>query len=172
MLHAGVDNSSKLGVNLVDYIEWDPKEYNTYSHFNITEDLGVHDHSCGASEPLASFWLFLYSPLPTDLPPVNKDNLILSAAYTGDEDHYARFRRPQMIEQEFHAIILGIYHHPLGRDGRAHRCRRFPKAERRCPYGAQSMFDASSVTILLVSQLIPQNRWFLAESGGLVLLLR
>ncbi|KAJ5159362.1 uncharacterized protein N7482_006366 [Penicillium canariense] len=113
MLHAGVDNSSKLGVNLVDYIEWDPKEYNTYSHFNITEDLGVDDHSCGAPEPLASFWPLLYSPLPTDLPPVNKDNLILSAAYTGDVDRYVRLRRPQMIEQEFHAIILGIYHHPL-----------------------------------------------------------
>jgi hypothetical protein len=113
MLHAGVDNSSKFGVNLVDYIEWDPKEYNTYSHFNITEDLGVDDHSCGAPEPLASFWPLLYSPLPADLPPVNKDNLILSAAYTGDVDRYVRLRRPQMIEQEFHAIILGIYHHPL-----------------------------------------------------------
>ncbi|KAJ6188658.1 hypothetical protein N7519_003566 [Penicillium mononematosum] len=109
----GVDNSSKHSVNLVDYIEWDSKEYNTYNHFNITEDLGIDDHSCGAPEPLASFWPLLYSPLPSDLPPVNKDNLILSAAYRGDVDRYVRLRRPQMIEQEFHAIILGIYNHPL-----------------------------------------------------------
>ncbi|KAJ5542853.1 hypothetical protein N7535_005276 [Penicillium sp. DV-2018c] len=113
MLHAGVDNSSKLYVDLVDYIEWDSTEYNTYNHFNITEDLGVDDHSCAAPEPLANFWPLLYSPLPADLPPVNKDNLILSAAYTGDVDRYVRLRRPQMIEQEFDAIILGIYHHPL-----------------------------------------------------------
>ncbi|KAJ5962012.1 hypothetical protein N7501_006953 [Penicillium viridicatum] len=113
MLHAGVDNSSKHSVNLVDYIEWDSKEYNTYNHFNITEDMGIDDHSCGAPEPLASFWPLLYSSLPSDLPPVNKDSLILSAAYRGDIDRYARLRRPQMIEQEFHAIILGIYNHPL-----------------------------------------------------------
>ncbi|CAI7588088.1 unnamed protein product [Penicillium viridicatum] len=113
MLHAGVDNSSKHSVNLVDYIEWDSEEYNTYNHFNITEDMGIDDHSCGAPEPLASFWPLLYSSLPSDLPPVNKDNLILSAAYRGDIDRYARLRRPQMIEQEFHAIILGIYNHPL-----------------------------------------------------------
>jgi hypothetical protein len=113
MLHAGVDNSSKRSVSLVDYIEWDWKEYNTYNHFNITEDMGVDDHSCGAPGPLLSFWPLLYSPLPSDLPPVNKDSLILSAAYRGDVDRYVRLRRPRMIEQEFHAIILGIYNHPL-----------------------------------------------------------
>jgi hypothetical protein len=40
MLYAGLDNSSKRLVNLVDYIEWDWKDYNTYSYFNITEDIG------------------------------------------------------------------------------------------------------------------------------------
>ncbi|KAJ5551689.1 hypothetical protein N7535_000367 [Penicillium sp. DV-2018c] len=115
MLHAGVesDSSNTRGfVRLVDHIEWADKEYNTYNHFNITEDMGIDDHSCGA-EPLASFWPLLYSPLPADLPPVNKDNLILSAAYNGDVDRYVRLRRPQRIEQESHAIILGIYKHPL-----------------------------------------------------------
>lgn len=113
MLHAGMDDSSKRSVKFVDYIEWDTKEYNTYDHFNITEDMGIDEYSCGAPEPLASFWPLLYSPIPEELPPVNKDNLILSAAYTGQVDRYIRLRRPKMIEQEFHAIILGIYHHPL-----------------------------------------------------------
>lgn len=112
MLHSGVDDSCKRFVTLVNYIEWDSDEYNTYNHFNITEDMGIDDHSCAAPEPLASFWPLLYSPLPTDLPPVQKDNLILSAAYRGDVDRYVRLRRPYMIEQEFHAIILGIYNHP------------------------------------------------------------
>jgi hypothetical protein len=39
-MQAGLDNSSKRLVNLVDYIEWDWKDYNTYSYFNITEDIG------------------------------------------------------------------------------------------------------------------------------------
>ncbi|KAJ5120600.1 uncharacterized protein N7515_009988 [Penicillium bovifimosum] len=117
MLHAGVETYSSSSdtrgfVRLVDHIEWADREYNTYNHFNITEDMGIDDHSCGA-EPLASFWPLLYSPLPSDLPPVNKDNLILSAAYRGDVDRYVRLRRPRMIDQEFHAIILGIYNHPL-----------------------------------------------------------
>ncbi|KAJ5130651.1 uncharacterized protein N7515_006690 [Penicillium bovifimosum] len=115
MLPAGVethDSDTRGIVRLVDHIEWADKEYNTYNHFNITEDMGIDDHSCGA-EPLASFWPLLYSPLPADLPPVNKDNLILSAAYSGNVDRYVRLRRPQRIEQEFHAIILGIYKHPL-----------------------------------------------------------
>lgn len=48
-----------------------------------------------------------------DLPPINKDNLDLAAAYLGDVDRYTCLRRPQMIKQEFHGVIYGIYHHPL-----------------------------------------------------------
>lgn len=55
----------------------------------------------------------LYSPLPADLPTIDKDLLILSAAYHGDIDRYMRLRRPQRIEGELECLIRGIYHDPL-----------------------------------------------------------
>jgi hypothetical protein len=55
----------------------------------------------------------LYSPLPADLPTVDKDLLILSAAYHGNIDRYMRLRRPQKIEGELECLIRGIYHDPL-----------------------------------------------------------
>ncbi|PYI07390.1 hypothetical protein BO78DRAFT_443301 [Aspergillus sclerotiicarbonarius CBS 121057] len=54
-------------------------------------------------------WL-LYTPLPVDLPPMNKDLLILMAAWNGDVDRYVRLRRPVMIQKEFECVIRGIYH--------------------------------------------------------------
>ena len=93
-----------------DHIEWRGVDH-TYKHFDITEDRGIGDHSFGAPS-LANFWPYLSLPLPPDLPPINKDNLILAAAYSGNVDRYTRLRRPHMIEQEFHAVILGIHYHP------------------------------------------------------------
>jgi hypothetical protein len=55
----------------------------------------------------------LHSPLPTDLTTVDKDLLILIAAWSGNIDRYARLRRPRFIEGELPCIIRGIYHHPL-----------------------------------------------------------
>ena len=54
-------------------------------------------------------WL-LYRPLPKDLPPINKDLLILQAAFEGNVDRYHRLRRPMMIELEWECVIRGIYH--------------------------------------------------------------
>lgn len=78
-------------------------------YFNIVEDWGIDDYESelpddGAVVPL------LYSPLPADLPTVNKDLLILVAAFYGNIDRYTRLRRPTMILGEYHCVVRGIYH--------------------------------------------------------------
>ncbi|KAL4811086.1 hypothetical protein BDV18DRAFT_5120 [Aspergillus unguis] len=100
------------------YPEWDgnvPKKrpWEVLHYFNITEDWGVDDHDCNAPKTPDDDFLLLYSPLPTDLPLVNKDSLIAIAAYTGDIDRYARLRRPRRINAELGLVIRGIYHNPF-----------------------------------------------------------
>lgn len=53
----------------------------------------------------------LHKPLPRDLPPLNKDILILMAAWDGNIDRYARLRRPITISNEITAVVRGAYHH-------------------------------------------------------------
>jgi hypothetical protein len=55
----------------------------------------------------------LYSPPPADLPTVDKDLLILSAACHGNVNRHMRLRRPRMIKGELTGLIQGIYHNPL-----------------------------------------------------------
>ncbi|KAJ5151351.1 uncharacterized protein N7482_010603 [Penicillium canariense] len=55
----------------------------------------------------------LYNPLPLDLPTVDKDLLILMAAWSGNIDRYTRLRRPKMHSYELPCVIRGIYHHPF-----------------------------------------------------------
>lgn len=81
-------------------------------YFNITEDFGIDDHDCEAPKTPDDDLTLLYTPLPADLPLVNKDSLIYVAAYTGDVDRYARLRRPKRLEYEFGIVIRGIYHNP------------------------------------------------------------
>ncbi|ESA43117.1 hypothetical protein GE21DRAFT_3795 [Neurospora crassa] len=52
----------------------------------------------------------LYSPLPSHLPTIIKDPLIVMAAYEGNLDRYLRLRRPDWVMQEHGAILRGIYH--------------------------------------------------------------
>ncbi|KAM7195819.1 hypothetical protein V8F33_006468 [Rhypophila sp. PSN 637] len=89
-------------------------------HFNITEDGNIDTYDGYPEDPeqprpsqpdLIS--PLLYSPLPADLPPGNKDVLILMAAYNGDIDRYIRLRRPAPIEKQFQCIIRGIYHNTM-----------------------------------------------------------
>lgn len=85
--------------------------HDTSHYFNITEDWGVDDHECAAPEPPQDNLVrLLHSPLPADLPPVNKDLLILLAAFHGDIDRYVRLRRPKMIKREYSCVIRGIHH--------------------------------------------------------------
>lgn len=81
--------------------------------FDIAEDGGIDDHDTAAQHnpPLAEHEVpLLYSPLPLDLPTMNKDVLILMAAYEGNVDRYVRLRRPGMIPEEAQCVIRGIYH--------------------------------------------------------------
>ncbi len=68
--------------------------------FNITGDMNVGqvDVKRASVRPQAcdpTQWLS--QRLPLDLPTVDKDLLILMAAYYGDIDRYERLRRPSMI---------------------------------------------------------------------------
>lgn len=83
------------------------------SNFDITEDDGIdnHDTATQHNPPIAEYEVsLLYSPLPLDLPTMNKDVLILMAAYEGNVHRYVRLRRPQMISDEAEVVIRGIYH--------------------------------------------------------------
>jgi hypothetical protein len=81
--------------------------------FNITEDMNVGFEQMDTPEILDDVVRLLHSPLPPDLPTVNKDLLILMAAYYGDIDRYVRLRRPKMIPHELSCVIRGIYHQPM-----------------------------------------------------------
>jgi hypothetical protein len=83
------------------------------STLNITEDDCFDDHDTAEQEKpqlTESEVPLLYSPLPLDLPKIDKDPLILMAAYEGNVDRYARLRRPKMIPEEAESVIRGIYH--------------------------------------------------------------
>ncbi|KAF2664288.1 hypothetical protein BT63DRAFT_460593 [Microthyrium microscopicum] len=84
-------------------------------YFDITEDRCVDEE--GYKWSFEQTWNLesqhvplLYNPLPLDLPTVNKDLLILMAAYDGNVDRYARLRRPESMQLETFCVIRGIYH--------------------------------------------------------------
>ncbi|ETS76874.1 hypothetical protein PFICI_10748 [Pestalotiopsis fici W106-1] len=83
-------------------------------HWDITEDWLRQDINSRIEvddPPLQPEYAhLLYSPLPLDLPPINKDLLILTAAYEGNVDRYARLRRPHLIQDEAFCVIRGIHH--------------------------------------------------------------
>ncbi|RDW77846.1 hypothetical protein BP5796_05698 [Coleophoma crateriformis] len=85
-------------------------------HFNITEDWCVDENETDLCKELpgdAQLLPLLYSPLPLDLPNIDKDLLVLTAAYYGDIDRYARLRRPHIKEPELSCIVRGIYHNTM-----------------------------------------------------------
>lgn len=96
--------------------DWWMKDMEECKYFNITEDFCVDTSNYAPPSYIASQDLavnYLYTPLPSDLPPLQKDLLILSAAYYGDVDRYWRLRRPAFLVQERSCIIRGIYHNSL-----------------------------------------------------------
>ncbi|KAL2795549.1 hypothetical protein BJX66DRAFT_336884 [Aspergillus keveii] len=83
--------------------------------FDITEDRCI---DINGTKPLArpvdpQAIALLHTPIPADLPTVDKDLLILLAAWSGNIDRYARLRRPREIQGEMPCIVRGIHHHPL-----------------------------------------------------------
>ncbi|THX79853.1 hypothetical protein D6D05_04783 [Aureobasidium pullulans] len=77
--------------------------------FNITEDMSIDDFQSD-KEFRFDVTSLLSMPLPLHLPTVEKDLLILMAAYYGDIDRYARLRRPERILNEIECCVHGIYH--------------------------------------------------------------
>lgn len=71
------------------------------SMFNITEDQHIDEHESDGNMarllPTRLEVQLLSSPLPLELPTVQKDLLIACAAYYGDVDRYARLRRPAWV---------------------------------------------------------------------------
>ncbi len=91
---------------------WFNDGYETNETFNITEDMSIdeYDGMENAHKVEEDVTHLLYTPLPVDLPTINKDLLILMAAYHGNIDRYARLRRPKMIRREKDCVLRGIYH--------------------------------------------------------------
>jgi len=95
---------------------WDDEGFK-YRTFDLTEDMHIDEYD---SDPavlrLSADRLeiqLLSSPLPLELPTVQKDLLILMAAYYGDVDRYSRLRRPEFVDKEYHCCVRGIYHNTL-----------------------------------------------------------
>lgn len=89
--------------------------------FDITEDMNLDEQDTELDpclNPDAQVQNYdivsiLTQPLPLDLPTVDKDLIILLAAYYGDIDRYARLRRPSFVAKELACVIRGIYHNTL-----------------------------------------------------------
>jgi hypothetical protein len=88
--------------------------YNIHT-FDITEDMNIDIHNTEVPDATISPLLLdlLSSPLPFDLPAINKNLLILMAAYYGDIDRYARLRRPEPVHQEINCCVRGIFHNTM-----------------------------------------------------------
>ncbi|KAF5520009.1 hypothetical protein CGCA056_v008015 [Colletotrichum aenigma] len=83
-------------------------------YFDIQEDRHVRPLYWRGPEHTAlpsKYSDLTYKPLTPDIPPVNKDILILIAAWDGNIDRYSRLRRPKTINNEISAVIRGAYHH-------------------------------------------------------------
>lgn len=82
-------------------------------YYNITEDMSIDEQDSPLKPHSKDEISLMYSPLPADLPVIEKDHLILMAAYYGDVDRYCRLRRPKMIRHELACIVRGIYHNTM-----------------------------------------------------------
>jgi hypothetical protein len=105
--HADVMDDDDFGLFHTDGFE--------ENYFNITEDMNIGEEEEASRRMSSTFDVtpLLTSPLPLHLPTVDKDLLILMAAYYGDIDRYTRLRRPMMIKKEVHCCVHGIYHNTL-----------------------------------------------------------
>lgn len=83
------------------------------NYFNITEDMNIDKETSPMTKPRYDVTQLLSEPLPLHLPTVEKDLLILIAAYYGDIDRYVRLRRPVFIDKEVNCCVHGIYHNTM-----------------------------------------------------------
>lgn len=81
--------------------------------FDIAEDDRIDEFTSEPPPTEDDVSHLLYTPLPVDLPTMNKDVLILMAAYYGDVDRYSRLRRPRLVLTELDCVVRGIYHNSM-----------------------------------------------------------
>ncbi|KAH7115351.1 hypothetical protein B0J13DRAFT_572373 [Dactylonectria estremocensis] len=88
------------------------QHFRSWHYFNITEDwgIGLEKVELGPAKLMENEVELLAAPLPADLPTMNKDLLILAAAYEGNVDRYARLRRPGCsVPYELHCLVPGVH---------------------------------------------------------------
>ncbi|CAN8106453.1 unnamed protein product [Discula destructiva] len=89
--------------------------------FDITEDMNIDEYETeldpcfdyNSHQADHDIVAIISQPLPPDLPTVDKDLIVLLAAYYGDIDRYSRLRRPRFIPKELPCVVRGIYHNTL-----------------------------------------------------------
>ncbi|KAL5344668.1 hypothetical protein ACLOAV_010360 [Pseudogymnoascus australis] len=84
----------------------------SHRYFNITEDWGIGPETVELELAMLTDDEvdLLVSPVPFDLPTMNKDLLILVSAYEGNVDRYVRLRRKgRGVRYEMQCLIPGIY---------------------------------------------------------------
>lgn len=117
-------------------------------YFDLTEDMNIDEHASELhSQRLSTTRLevqLLHEPLPTDLPTVQKDLLIVMAAYHGDIDRYARLRRPVFVLSEDYCCRRGCYHNPMF-------AMWWSKQPRKKPEGLQAAINACMIELNILS---------------------
>lgn len=107
--------------------------------------------------------------MPRDLPRVDKDLLILVAAWAGNIDRYTRLRRPLMISGEVQCLVRGIYHDTFFAKWSSEQPRQandpalhFTALElhRRCNTRCLMNNNMSWATDALPDEELPQSFWY------------
>ncbi|KPM45271.1 hypothetical protein AK830_g1307 [Neonectria ditissima] len=111
-LNGNTCTRSTLSRKKVIYNDYITSKHSLEPVLDITEDWNLDVDGVPVSlQPIDQEIFSLYTPLPLDLPNVDKDVLILMAAWSGNIDRYARLRRERMVLGERECVIRGIYHH-------------------------------------------------------------
>ncbi|KAB5569907.1 hypothetical protein GE09DRAFT_957716, partial [Coniochaeta sp. 2T2.1] len=102
----------------------------------------------------------LHQPLPRDLPTVDKNLLILMAAWSGDIDRYARLRRPRMIAGEVACLVRGIHHNTFFAKWYSEQPGIQPLLAQSCNARFLMNNDTSWATDLLPDDHLPRQIWY------------
>ncbi|KAI3528820.1 hypothetical protein CABS01_16133 [Colletotrichum abscissum] len=139
-------------------------------YFNIQEDSNIS--GCPSPGPCflklqGEYIALLHTPLPEDLSPINKDILILTAAWDGNIERYFRLRRPIAAPNGITAVVRGAYHHtPFARWLESCVDELFPRQYEnrliRQAYHAQFIMndDLSRIDSEIDGEMLPELFWW------------
>ncbi|UQC83948.1 uncharacterized protein CLUP02_09444 [Colletotrichum lupini] len=139
-------------------------------YFNIQEDSNIS--GCPSPGPCffklqGEYIALLHTPLPEDLSPINKDILILTAAWDGNIERYFRLRRPIAVPNGITAVVRGAYHHtPFARWLESCVDELFPRQYEnrliRQAYHARFIMndDLSSIDSEIDGEMLPELFWW------------